>query len=87
MSRIAVIGLCAAFGLAPAIAWATCGGEHDDSAASAASPAKLALAPGPAATKLPANVTKAAAPNAVKKPTMKAKPSAPEGKLVATSTN
>lgn len=85
MKRIAVLGALAVFGLAPASGWAC--SDYDDSAASAAPPARLAVAPAPAASKMPSNVTKVATPKQAKQVLGKARNALPDGKVVAASAN
>lgn len=84
MNRIAVVTAVAAFGLAPALGWADCGGAHDDTAASATPPAKMALAPPAEGSRVPV-VTKAALPRTTKKAAVKPKAPAPEERLVSAS--
>ncbi len=85
MKRIAVLGALAVFGLAPASGWAC--SDYDDSAASAAPPAKLAVAPAPAASKMPSKVVRAAVPKQATQVQVKAKNAMPDGKVVAASAN
>jgi hypothetical protein len=85
MKKTVVLGALAMFGLAPAIGWAC--SDYDDTSASAAPPAKMAVAPAPAASKMPANIVKAAAATPANQAQAKSKTLVPEGKVVATSAN
>jgi hypothetical protein len=85
MKRVLAATALALFGLAPAIGSAC---EYDTSAATAAPPAQLGLAPVPAATKAPtATVVKALAPKTAKQVLVKSKEPAPDAKVAAVSTN
>lgn len=89
MKRIAAFTALAAFALAPVLAWANCGGDHDDSSASATPPSKVATTASAPASKARAATAKAAAPAAtpVKQAVVKPKAAAPERKMVAASGN
>ncbi len=84
MNKPVVLGALAMFALAPVTGWAC--GDYDDTSASAAPPAKMAVAPAPASSKMPANI-KAAAATPAKQAQAKSKTLVPEGKVVATSAN
>ncbi|MGH8715003.1 MAG: hypothetical protein ACREYB_13445 [Casimicrobiaceae bacterium] len=76
MTALAVLGLAPAIGVACEYV--------DDSSASATPPARLALAPAPAASRVPAStVAKALAPNATKQAASKVKTPARDPKVAA----
>ena len=88
MKKVLVATAVAVFGLAPAIG-AACDMGMDDSSASAAPPAQLAMpapAPAPAATKVPV-VAKTSTPNALKQAAVKTKAPVPDQKVAVGTTN